>query len=173
MDERALFLGLRLLHIGFGAFWVGAMVMMAWFVIPSARSAGPAGGAVLQRMMGVHRLPTWLSVASGTTLLSGLVMYWRLSRAGGGSWARTPMGVGLSVGAAAAIAAMVVGFSMSLPAGRRIGELGARMQSAGGPPDAALVAQMQALQQRAHTAARIIAGLLLLAAAAMATARYL
>ena len=170
MDERVLFIVLRLLHIGLGVFWAGAMAIMAWFLIPSVRAAGPAGGRVLQEMMATRKLPAWLGAAASLTILSGIVLYWRLMR--GPGWAKTPMAMTLGVGAAAAIAAYIVGLTISAPTGAKIAALGARMQSAGGPPDPSLAAEMQALQQRAHTASRIVAMLVFTAVLAMAIARY-
>lgn len=171
MDDRVLFTGLRLLHIGFGVFWAGAMAMMAWFIVPSIRAAGPAGGRVLQEMMGKRKLPAWLGAAATLTVLSGLVMYWRLMR-GTPNWARTHMAMTLGFGAVAGIVAYIIGMSVSAPTGAKIAALGARMGSAAGPPDASLVKEMDALQQRAHTAARIVAMLALTAVLAMAVARY-
>lgn len=171
MDERALFLVLRLLHIGFGVFWGGAMAMMAWFVIPSVRASGPAGGRVMGEVIGTRRLPVWLGTAAGLTILSGAVMYWRLAR-GGPGWAHSHMGITIGIGAAAALVAYAIGIGVSVPTSKKIAALGARMQSAGGPPDPAMAAEMQALQQRVHTASRIIAMLVFTAVLAMAAARY-
>ena len=171
MDDRMLFVALRLLHIGFGVFWAGAMAMMAWFIIPSVRAAGPAGGRVMQELIGARRLSVWLATAAGLTILSGAVMFWRLAR-GGSGWARSHMGMTISTGAAAALIAYALGMAVSVPTSKKIAALGARMQSAGGPPDPALGAEMQALQQRAYTIARVIAMLVFVAVLAMAVGRY-
>ena len=48
----ALLIVLRLLHIVLGVFWVGAVVFIAFLLFPSVRESGPAGGAVMQRLMG-------------------------------------------------------------------------------------------------------------------------
>jgi hypothetical protein len=62
---------------------------------------------------------------------------------------------------------------VTAPTGRRLGELGARLQQSGGAPAAADLAEMQRLQTRLSGATRLIAALLVLTAAAMAVARYL
>jgi hypothetical protein len=42
---------LRLFHIVAGAFWVGAAVFGAFFVMPAARAAGPEGGRFAGNLM--------------------------------------------------------------------------------------------------------------------------
>jgi hypothetical protein len=52
-------------------------------------------------------------------------------------------------------------------------ELGGQIQASGGPPTDAQKAEMEALQDRMQGAFRTVAVLLLIAVAAMASARYL
>lgn len=40
----------RLIHIGSGVFWAGAAVMIAAFLEPTVRAAGPEGGRFMQRL---------------------------------------------------------------------------------------------------------------------------
>ena len=67
---------LRVLHIVVGVFWVGSVVFLSLFLTPSIRAAGPAGGAVMQQLMGARR-PRWSMGAAIVTLLSGFGLYWR------------------------------------------------------------------------------------------------
>ena len=54
---------IRILHVVIGAFWVGAVLFIAAFLAPSVRAAGPAGGAVMQQLMGARRMHLWLMAA--------------------------------------------------------------------------------------------------------------
>lgn len=167
------FLLLRLVHILAGLFWVGAAVMMAGFIEPVAREAGPAGGRFMQGLVQQRRLPLYFTISALLTILSGLALYWRASAGLQWSWVLSGPGLAFTIGAVAAIVAAVLGQVINAPTAVKIGAVGAQMQAAGGPPSAALVAQMQALQAQLRLAVRVVAVLLVIAAASMAVARYI
>jgi hypothetical protein len=173
MDERTIMVVLRLIHIVGGVFWVGAFIVMAGFLFPAVRATGPQGGRVMQEVMQRRRLPVYLGVAAGLTILSGFVMYARIAGATNGAWASTRPGMTYGIGGLAAILAIVVGAAVAGPAGRKLGKLGERVQASGGPPSAEQAAQMAALQARIGRGMQAVAVLLLVAVVAMAIARYL
>ena len=176
MDGQLLMVTLRLIHILGGIFWVGATLVLAGFLVPTLRAIGPDGGRFMQYVMQQRRLQVYLSAAMGLTILSGLAMYGRLAAISGGTFAGSRMGIALGVGALSAIVAAGVGGVVSQPAGRKLGQLGQRMQqaqAAGERPSPAQLAEMEALQARIARALVAITALLVLSAAAMATARYL
>jgi hypothetical protein len=74
----------------------------------------------------------------------------------------------LTVGALAAIAALVIGITRQRPMGKRVQELGAAIASAGGPPTAEQGAEMQSLQARMASYGNMIAYLFVVALAGMA-----
>ncbi len=155
---------LRLFHIVLGACWVGAVVAFAFFIEPAIRAAGAAGGAVMFQLL-TRKFNQAMAATAGLTVLTGLGLFGLDARAGGGSWSRTPVGIGFSVGGLAAIAAMLIGLTVMRPTVEKIGAL----MAAGGPP----LPEVGALMDRAAKFGRIVAVLLLIAVAAMATARYL
>jgi hypothetical protein len=163
---------LRLVHILAGVFWTGSAVMLAFFLFPAVRAAGPAGGSVMQQLMNVRKLPIYLTSAGVLTLLSGLGMYWRNGALSNGAWFATMTARTLGVGAVFAIIAGILGGTTTRKTAMRIAALGAEIQRGGGPPSAAQGAEMAALQAKLSKALHSVAGLLLLAAAAMAVARY-
>jgi hypothetical protein len=173
MDDRIIMLVLRLIHIVGGVLWVGAVALMTSFVVPAVRSAGAQGGRVMQELMQRRRLPVYMNVVAGLTMLSGLAMYGQLAAATNGAWAGSRPGMAFGFGGLAAIVAAVIGGVVIGPAGRKLAALGERVQAAGGPPSAEQAAQMQALQARLGRTTRVVALLLLIAAGAMAIARYL
>jgi hypothetical protein len=173
MDERTIMVVLRLIHIVSGVFWVGAFVVMVGFLFPAVRAMGPQGGRVMQEVMQRRRLPVFLGVAAGLTILSGFVMYGRIAGATNGAWASTGPGMTYGIGGLAALLAVIVGAVVAGPAGRKLGRLGERVQASGGPPSAEQAAQMAALQVRMGRGMQAVAFLLLVAVVAMAIGRYM
>ena len=163
---------LRVIHILSGVVWAGGAVVMAAFLFPSVRAAGPAGGAVVRALTQVRKVPVLLMIAGVLTVLSGVVLYWRDAAGFTGGWERSGMGMTLGVGGALGLAAAIVGMAVSSPTVRRMGALGAAIAAAGAPPAADQVAEMQRLQARLARALTLVAVLLVLATIAMAAARY-
>jgi hypothetical protein len=124
-----LLLLLRLVHIVVGVFWVGAVAFIAFFLLPTIQSVGAAGGAVMQQLTQIRRMPGWLTAAGVLTILAGLLLYWHDS-AGFGSvqWMRSGPGVTFGLGAVLAIAgtgfhaAVIAPAARGQPTGRRTGD---------------------------------------------------
>ena len=172
MDDRFLMVVLRLIHIVGGVIWVGAVVLMTMFVVPAMRGAGQAGGRVMQELVQRRRLSFYMNIVGGLTMLSGLTMYGYLAARTDGVWAGSRPGMVFGFGALATIVAAVLGGAIVGRAGKQLGALGERVQASGSPPSAADAAQMEALQARMGRTSRIVAVLILIAAASMAIARY-
>ncbi|MEP6686826.1 MAG: hypothetical protein ABJC36_00665 [Gemmatimonadales bacterium] len=162
----------RIIHIVLGAFWVGAVVFIAAFLAPSVRAAGPAGGAVMQQLMGVRNLHLWLMSVGILTLLSGLGLYWHDSAGFQSAWLGSGPGRVFGLGGVLALLATILGMAVNAPTARRLGELSARLQGAGRPPTGEEQMTLAALQGRLGKASAAAAGLLLLATVMMAVARY-
>ena len=166
-------IALRLLHIVLGVYWVGAIFFFVTFLQPSVRDAGPDGMKVVQQIVRRGYLNI-LPVIAGLTLLAGLALYWRDAKAMDGVWMSSGIGRGLTVGAVAAIVAFVVGVFVMRRSTVRAMALGQSMaQVAEGPDRQARMAEIDRLRRRAMVSSHWVAGLLLIAAAAMAVARYL
>jgi hypothetical protein len=171
--STALLLLFRVLHIVLGVFWVGAVTLVAFFVAPSVFAAGPAGGAVMRQLNEVRRMSSWLMGASAVTILSGFVLYWHDSNGfQSAQWLGSGPGRTFGLGAVLAIGGLAVGMAVNVPAIRRLGALTAGLQAAGRPPAAEEQAAIAQLQRRLALGGATSAGLLLLATAAMAVARY-
>lgn len=163
---------LRFFHVTFGALWVGAVVFIAAFLIPSIRAAGPGGSVVMQQLMQARKLSLWLMALAVVAVLSGLGLYWHDSAGFQSAWLGSGPGRVFGMGGGFALAAMVTGMSVNAPAGRRLGILTARIQAEGRLPTPDEVATLQALQQRLARGGNIVALLVVLATMAMAVARY-
>jgi uncharacterized membrane protein len=173
MSETTITLLLRLIHILAGVFWVGALFIMAGFLVPTVRETGEAGGRFMQHLMLRRRLPVFLGIATLLTVLSGFTMYGRLVAATNGAWADTRPGMAYGIGGLAAVLAAVLGMVISGSAGRRMTAIGQSVAQSGRPPSAEQQAEIERLRGRMSVGTRTAAGLLVVATGAMAIARYL
>jgi uncharacterized membrane protein len=156
----------RAVHVGLGVFWAGTMLFVATFLDPGVRASGPEGGRVMQALQRRRYLQTMLTVGT-LTVLSGLVLYWRMSGGNPPGWMRSRYGMTLSIGALAGIGALGIGWFVSRPTFRRLGALTAT------PPSPDQQAEIQRLHDRLTGAVRWVAVLLSVAVLTMALARFL
>ena len=165
MDNSIVLFLLRAIHVVGGVLWVGGVVVVAFFLLPATQSLGPAAQPVMQFIMGRRKLPVYFMVLGILTTLAGLVLMWRNISLTDGLWARSPMGMGISAGAAAAILALIVGMAISAPTAKKLGPP---------TPGAAPLTDEQrgALMKRLALGGRITLVLLSISALFMATARY-
>lgn len=163
---------LRLIHILSGVYWAGTMFFFVTFLEPSLRSLGPDGGKVMIRFFERGYL-NLLPVVAVMTMLSGLWMLWILSKGFDGAYMGSSLGMALSTGGSLAIIAFLVGIVVMRPAAASIWDIARKVAQ---EPDEsarnALMAQMGKLRTRTVVAARVIFGLLVVAVALMAIARY-
>lgn len=162
---------LRLVHIVAGIFWVGATLAIAAFLLPTARVAGAEGRSFVGRVM--QRLGPALGIAMLLTVVSGFIIYGRLSAGFNRAWVTSRPGMVLGAGAVAALLAVVIGAAVTGPTNVRLAKLRKSLASAGPEPAAADAVRVATLETRADRAAFVTAALLLFCAAAMAVARYL
>lgn len=155
---------LRIVHILAGAFWLGAGVVFVAFLEPAAKELGTPGQAFMANVSAKRRLPIVIAVASLVNIVAGLLLYWRGSGGLQSAWITSGPGIGFTLGGAAAVVSWLVGFFVSRPTIDRLATA-----AAGGAQPAEIVR----LQARLRLAGRVGLGLLVVAAAAMASARYL
>ncbi len=127
----------------------------------------------MMELLGRRKLVSWLLSLGGTTVVAGLLLYWRDANGfdGLGAFASSRFGIVLSIGAAAAIAAFLIGLFGTRPNARRLLELVSRAAS-GGPPPPAVLEDLASVQARLKMLARVALALIVVAVVAMATARY-
>jgi len=169
----ALMIVLRLIHIFAGVFWAGSVFFVVRFLLPAIGASGPAGGVVMQQVIGKLRFPVAAGVAGTLTILSGLGMYWRNVKVSSGTWAGSAPGITYGIGALAALAALIAFATVIGPTGNRLLQLGATVQSSGGPPTAEQASTLARLQARMTVSSRVGASFLAIAVLAMAIARYM
>jgi len=172
MSDLFALYAIRILHVVVGVFWVGTVVFMAAFLAPSMRAAGPAGGAVIQQLMGVRHLPRWIMGGMALTLLSGVGLYWHDSAGFQSAWLASGAGKVFGLGGGIAFVASILGMAINMPTARRLTEIGGRLQAAGRAPTPDEQATLAALQRRLGRASALAAVLLVAATVLMAIARY-
>lgn len=166
-----LHLVLRIIHIGAGVFWVGGVLMMAFFIAPAVRATGEAGQKFAAHMAGELKLTQRMTIASWLTALAGFSLY-AIDSDGFSSavWMRSGAGIGFGIGATFGLIGLIfgniIGFSI-----RSIMKLGAEMQ--GKQPSPEQLARLQSLQKRQAIATNIAAYSLILSVIFMAIARFL
>jgi uncharacterized membrane protein len=173
MNESALMIVLRLIHIFSGIFWAGGVALLVGFILPAQLVMGRGAMPFMQELMMRRRLRAYVTIAMILTLLSGLAMYARLAITTHGQWPGSNTGKVVGIGAFAAIIAAGIGGSVGASTARKMSQLGARIHAGGGPPTDEQVAEAEAIISRFRNALRIVALLLIIAIAAMGSARYL
>jgi len=165
MDNSIVLFLLRAIHVVGGVLWVGGVVVVSLFLLPATQALGAEAQPMMGFIMGRRKLPVYLMTLGILTTLAGLLLMMRNIRLTGGDWARSPMGIGFSIGATAAILALIVGMAVSAPTAKRLGPP---------KPGAAPLTdeQRMALVRRLALGARATLILLTISALFMATARY-
>jgi len=163
---------LRFFHVVSGILWVGGVVTATGFILPAIQATGPAGGSVMRYLLLNTKFGGYFPSLGGLTVLSGLWMFWHDGTASNGTFYSSNQGITISIGALGGIIALIVGGAL---VGRSFGQIGKILRAidaAGGQPTAEQGAQMTALRAKMATGSKIVLPSLLVAATAMAIARY-
>ena len=162
---------LRLLHIVFGAFWVGAALMLTYFISPSVQATQETGQKFFSHVLQKTNLTKTITISALISVIAGLALYWIRSDGFQTSWMASGQGIGFGLGGLAALIGLHYGFLQ----GKRstaLAQLGQEIQSQGTPPSATQLETIQKLQGQLKTGGQINAISLLIASLLMATARY-
>ncbi|MEO5815062.1 MAG: hypothetical protein ABIT20_07270 [Gemmatimonadaceae bacterium] len=163
---------LRLVHIISGALWVGAVVFLAMYLIPTIRALGPNGGRILQQLK-MRRFPLYMGSLPGLVLLSGIAMYVHASMITRGAFNRSHTGMALGIGGVLALLATIIGGAVAGRSADALTALDTDVQTTGGTPSATQTQEMLRLQARLASGSKTVVVLVLLTTALMAIARYL
>jgi uncharacterized membrane protein len=165
------FVILRLFHIVAGAFWLGAAVTMFAFLQPTAQATAPDGQRFMLHLLRNRRFSEAVLVAALLTGVAGAILFWRDTNLELDSMTRAGS-LGFTIGGVAGGLALLLFVFVGYPAGRRLISVGSRLESEGRPPsedEGRILASAQRVLNRVGVTVLV---LLVIAAAAMATARY-
>lgn len=161
---------LRVIHIFSAVLWVGGGLFFISVIAPTVRDAGPDGGKFMLWVARQGRLARTFAAASGTTFLSGLILYPLLTyhdRLG------TISGIVLTIGAVFGLLGFLHGIFIT---GRMSGQMTAIAQEIAGkqgPPAPEKLQAMQALGAKQGEAAVHSVIMTSLALLFMAASQYL
>lgn len=134
---------LRIIHIFAGVIWVGAAYTMALFITPAVKASGAEGQKFMQALAQHGKLPQRMSMASGLTVLSGLLLYGMLFH--GLAPLNTGSGLALTLGGLFGILAILLGSRT----GRSMKQLQAlSVELAGAQPQPEQLQRLGALQEQ-------------------------
>jgi len=163
---------LRILHVFGGVLWVGAAIFYLFYVAPSVKAIGPAGGQFMGHLVDKRKYPAFMGVSSVSTVVSGAVLYTYISGNFNPNWITSGVGVVFTIGAVAAFIAFFMGIGMIKPRAGKVASLGKQIASAGGPPDKTLLAELHSVEAELTTIERVEFVFLAISLLAMAIARY-
>jgi uncharacterized membrane protein len=162
---------LRVIHVVAGILWVGFAVFVHTFLDPVTRELGPDGGKVMGALQR-RGLMTTLPILAILTLLSGLWLYNHDAAGDHAAYMATWTGRLLGLGGLSAIVAFLVGITIMRPAAMRGAAIMQSLATAAAAEREQLMAEVQRVRARGAVAGRVVTSLLILAALAMAVARY-
>ena len=164
---------LRMIHILSGVAWAGAVIFLTVVLQPAIVGGGPEAGRFMQRLASQSRFRLIMAIAPGLTVLSGLVLYGRVSAGFQIAWITSGAGLNLTIGALATLLTFVVFGAFQRPVAARLQVLGGEVQRSGGSPTSAQAAEMQVLQRRMRQTMWWATLLLTIAVLTMSSARYI
>lgn len=163
---------LRFVHIVAGVLWFGAAALYFFYVEPTVKSLGPAGGRFMFEFVEKRRYPIFMTVVSLLTILSGLPLYWIVSGGFQTNWMKSGPGLGFTIGSLLPFVAFFMGIFLMTPRGKRMGELGREIGESGGVPSPEQTNEMQKLEKEFSQIELVEFIILSISLIAMATARY-
>lgn len=163
---------LRLVHIGFGVFWVGAVFTQVLFLAPVANAIGPAAAPFQYQLVRRRRFASAVLWSAILTIAAGIWLLWSTSNGLDPDALFAPSRIGFTLGGVLAILAFAVGSTYVYPRTMRIAGILDGPMTEGRPPTPEEGAALRALAGQLRTAGWVVVAGLLLSVAAMATARY-
>ena len=163
---------LRLLHIIAGVFWVGAALMLTFFISPTVGATKEAGQGFMRHFMGKTKFNIAMWTSALTTVIAGAILYWLDSDGFTSAWMGSGPGIGFGVAAIFAFLGLLLGIFQSRNS-NAMAKLGEQIQSQGTPPSPEQVARLQSLGKALGIGGTLNAAFLILATVGMAIARYL
>ena len=132
MPQQEELITLRLLHIVFGAMWVGASVFVAAVAEPALRAAGPgAAGPFIERMgRGIGHL---LVGSGAVTIVAGVALALRMRQGSLDTWFDTGWGTAMLIGFIVSLLALGASLAVGRSARSLAGGAGAQGESSEDP----------------------------------------
>jgi uncharacterized membrane protein len=163
---------LRLIHIGAGAFWVGAVFTFFLFVQPTAVALGPEGQKFTYNLLHHRRLPAVILSSAAVTVLAGILLLVITSNGFDPDLLFGVSRIGYTVGGVVAILTFAVGALYVFPRTSVVEQTIGRLLTEGRPPTPDEQQTLARVARESRAAGWIVLAGLVIATVAMATARY-
>jgi len=160
---------LRILHIGAGAYWVGAALSLAFFIKPALKEKEGTGQKFFDYLVIKKRFGTESAGAGAMAGIAGLLLYWHDSQGFTSAWMQSSTGIGFAVGAVLGLIAFIFGVLTD----RQLKAMAELRAQFGDMPSEEQTSQLQLLDKKLSTNLYICAGTLSLSVWIMAVSRYL
>jgi uncharacterized membrane protein len=166
------FVVLRLIHVVGGAFWLGAATTLFLFLQPTALATAPEGQRFMLHVLRNRHFSEVVLVDALLTGAAGVILFWRNTNGFELELMTQPAFLGFTVGALAGAIALLLFVVVGYPAGRRITAIANRLEVERRPPTESEQRSLAASQRVLNRLGPAVLLFLVVAAAAMATARY-
>jgi uncharacterized membrane protein len=163
---------LRLIHIGAGAFWVGAIFTFFLFVQPTGAALGPDATKFTYHLIHHRRLPGVILGSAVVTVLAGLWLLLITTNGFDANLLFGPSKLGYTVGGVAAILTLGVGALYVFPRTQTVERTIGRILADGRPPTPDEHQTLARITRESRQAGWLVIAGLTIAVVAMATARY-
>jgi uncharacterized membrane protein len=163
---------LRLIHIGAGAFWVGAVFTFFLFVQPAAVAVGPEATKFTYQLLHHRRLSAVILAAALTTVLAGIWLLVITSNGLDPGLLFDVSRLGYTVGGVAAILTLGIGGLYVYPRTNVVERTIGQILAEGRPPTPEEQQTLARVGGEARRAGWLVIAGLTVAVAAMATARF-
>ena len=74
------FLSIRVFHVLLASTWIGSTIFVSTLLMPAIEASGPSGGQVMMRI-NRHGIVAYMAALGGTTVLTGLYLFWHFTGA--------------------------------------------------------------------------------------------
>ncbi|MDQ5840598.1 MAG: hypothetical protein M3537_05535 [Chloroflexota bacterium] len=162
---------LRLIHIGAGTFWVGAVFTFFVFVQPTAAVLGPDAQKFVFHLIHNRRLPFVILSAGAVTVLAGIWLLVITSNGLDPDRLLDASRLGYTVGGVAAIVTLGIGALYVFPRTRTVERIIGRLLAEGRPPTPDEGHTLARTARESRAAGWLVIIGLVIAVVAMATAR--
>lgn len=162
---------LRLVHIGAGAFWVGAVFTFFLFVQPAATAVGPEAQKFVFHLMHHRRLPLVIISSAAVTVAAGILLLLITSNGLDPELLFGASRLGYTAGGVVAILTFGIGALYVFPRTRTVERTIGRLLADGRPPTPDEQQTLARTARESRRAGWVVLIGLVVAVIAMATAR--
>lgn len=171
MDEYMIVL--RIIHVGAACYWLGASIFLAGVMSPTVASSGESGRRFFLYLNQQKRYGMSFPLAGILTILSGFLLYERLSAGFNMDWIQSRPGVALSIGGILGVIAMFYGGAVHGKLSFELTELAQKLAATENESSFAQNPELNSLLEHEHRAGYVTVVLVGLSLILMVSARYL